>query len=148
MTENLNALSKFLFKIWRDLNFFSEIWFSTCFSGSDWRFISTVNTNTNLLHRGKVEYNVWFRYSRQMYIWKLPCINSLLKLRGTASPQHTFFIKAMDRTLWSIKSGRSTVFLKIHFSENKRKNTLVKNRSLFFNHFVWAARIRRGMEIS
>ena len=42
----------------------------------------------------------------------------------------------MDRTLWSIQSSRSAVFLKTHVSENRRKRTITKLPSVFSKVFA------------
>ena len=62
-------------KLW---NFFSEISFLFCLSSSDWMMISSVNVNTNLFQGGDVEDDVCFIFSRQIYNWKLPHVNSPL----------------------------------------------------------------------
>ena len=42
----------------------------------------------------------------------------------------------MDRTLWSIQSSRSAVFLKTDVSENRRKRTITKLPSEFSKVFA------------
>ena len=86
-------------------------------------------------------------FSRQMYNWNLPHVNSSLNVWGIAIWHHPFFTVVTDRTLWSIKCSKSLVFLIIHFCENKRKRCLVRIPSIFSNVFVWATR-RRAMERS
>ena len=122
-----DALENFNSKSDKFSNFFSESWFSSCFSGSDWMMISSVNVNTNLF-------------------WREVKDNVSLNMSGIALSQHTFSTKVMDRTLWSIKSSRSGVFLKLNFCENIRKRTLVRIPSIFSNVFMWAT--RRAMERS
>ena len=46
--QNLTRCGNFKSKTDKFQNFFSEIWFLSCFSGSDWLMISSVNVNTNL----------------------------------------------------------------------------------------------------
>ena len=108
--------------------------------------ISSVNGNTefNLKRRTKKE---CYRFSRQMYNWKLPHVNSSLNEWGIAILQHTIFTVVSDKSLWSIKCIRSAVFLKIHLCENKRKRSLVRYPSILSNVFVWATR-RRVMDRS
>ena len=91
--------------------------------------------------------NACYRVSRQMDNWKLPHVTSSLNMWGIALWQHTFFTEVTDKTLWSIKFSRPAVFLRIHHCENKRKRSLVRIPSLFFNVFVWATR-RRAIERS
>ena len=86
-------------------------------------------------------------FSRQMYNWNLPHVNSSLSVWGIAIRQHTIFTVVTHRTLWNIKCSKSAVFLKIHLCENKRKRLLVRNPSIFWNVFVWATK-RRVMERS
>ena len=62
-----------------------------------------------------------------MYNPKLPNVDSPLKLGGIALWQHTIFTEALERTLCLIKSSRSSVFLKIHHYEKKRRRNLVLN---------------------
>ena len=88
--------------------------------------ISTVNVNTNLFQREGVKNNVCYRFSRQMYNWKLPHVNLPLSVRWGAIWQHTIVREAMDRTLCSKESSRSAVFAKKQLFENKRKRTLEK----------------------
>ena len=109
--------------------------------------ISSVNVNTNLFWRAELKNNVDYRFSRQMYNRKLPDNISLLNVWGKALWKHTFFTSDMDRFLWSIKSSRPAVLLKIHLCENKRKRSLVGMPSFFSKVFVWATR-RRAVERS
>ena len=83
----------------------------------------------------------------QMDNWKLPHVNSSLNVQGIPLKQHSNFTEVTDRTLWSIKSSRSAVFLKKHFCENKRKRSLVGIQSIFSIVFLWATK-RRAMERS
>ena len=66
--QNHASQKKYFFKIWRDVkfliqnltqcnNFFSEIWFLSCFLGSDWMMISSVNVNTKFFERGESKDN-------------------------------------------------------------------------------------------
>ena len=80
-----------------------------------------------------------------MYNWQLAHVNSSLNMWGIALWQHTTFTVVTDRILWSIKCGRSAIFLEIHLFENKRKRSLVRIPPIFSNVFVWATR-RRAME--
>ena len=101
-------------------NFFYEIWFLSCFSGSDWMMISSVNANTNLFGRGESKDNACYRVSRKMDNWMLPHVSSSLNVWGIALWQHTIFTEVTDKTLWSIKNSRSAVFLRIYLCENKK----------------------------
>ena len=105
--------------------------------------ISSVNEKTNTFLRGEVKHNVCYRFCHRMYNWKLPHVNSPRNVLW----QHNIFKEVMVRTVWSIKSRRSAVFLKLKLCENKWKGTLVKIPSIFSNVFVWATR-RRAMERS
>ena len=109
--------------------------------------ISSVNANTKLFWSGDLKDNACYRFSRQMYNWNLPHVNSSLNVWGRAIWQHTIFTVVTDRTLWSIKCSRSAVFLEIHLCGNKRKRSLVRLPSIFSNVFGWATR-RRAMERS
>ena len=139
-----DALKNFILKSDHNWDVFSEIWFLSCFLGSDWMMIFSVNLNANLFQRGELKDNACFGFSLQMYNWKLPHINSSLNVWGVAIWQHSFFKEVTDGTLWSIKCSRSTVFLKIHLCKNKRKRSLIRVSSFFSNVFVWARR-RRAM---
>ena len=86
-------------------------------------------------------------FIRQMDNWKLPHVNSSLNVWEIALWQHTIFTEITDRTLCSIKSSRSAVFLKKHLRENKWIRFLVRTSSVFSKVFVWATR-RRAMERS
>ena len=130
----------FLFKIWRVVNFsvqnltrckdfnsesdtlwkiFAELWFYLVFRGLiDWWFLLSTLIPT-YFKSGEVKDNACFWFSRQMYNWKLPHVSSLLNVWGIAKWQHTIFTEPMEKTLWSIKSSRSAVFLKIHICESK-----------------------------
>ena len=68
-----------------------------------------------------------------MYNWKMPYVNSPLKVCGIALWLHKIFTEVKDKTLWSIKSSISAVFLKIHLCENKKNFTLVRILSIFSN---------------
>ena len=107
--------------------------------------ISSVNVNTNLFLRGKLKDNMCYRLSHQMYNWKMPHVNSSLNVWGVALWRHTGFTEVVDRTLWSIKSSRLSVCLRIDLCENKRKRTLVGFPSNFSIVFVWATR-RKAMK--
>ena len=130
----------FLFKIWRVVNFsvqnltrcknfnsesdtlwkiFAELWFYRVFRGLiDWWFLLSTLIPT-YFKSGEVKDNACFWFSRQMLNWKLPHVSSLLNVWGIAKWQHTIFTEPMEKTLWSIKSSRSAVFLKIHICESK-----------------------------
>ena len=109
--------------------------------------ISSVNANTKLFWSGELKGNACYRFSRQMYNWSLPHVNSSVNVWGIAIWQHTIFTVVTDRTLWSIKCCRLAVFLEIHLCENKRKRSLVRIPSIYSNVLVWATR-RRTMERS
>ena len=123
-------------------NFFCEGWLLFCFSDSAWKMISTVNVHTTLFPREEVSDNICNIFSRQMYNWKLPHVNPPLNVWGVATWQHTIFTELVDTTLWSTKSGKIAVFLKIQLCENKRTRTLVRTTSVFSNIFVWATKRR------
>ena len=108
--------------------------------------MSTVNVITHMFYREEVKDNVWYRFSRQMYNWKLSHVNSLLNLWGMAIQKHTVFREARDKTMWSKKSIKSTEFLEIHLCENKKNRILVRITSVFSTVFVWATTRRRAME--
>ena len=115
-----DALWKFCFKNTRvrkfyfpksDLfwDFFSEIWFSSCFSGSHWMMISSVNNITKLLKKGELKDTACYRVSRQLYNCKVSHVNSSRHVWIMTT--HNFTV-VRDRTLWSIKCSRSAVFPK------------------------------------
>ena len=56
----------------------SDIWVLSCFWSSDWSKIFSFNVNNNLFWGGKLNDNVCCSFSRQMYNWKLPDVNSSL----------------------------------------------------------------------
>ena len=143
--QNLTRCKNFIWKSDKFQNVFPE--FSSCFSGSDWMTISSVNVFTNLFLGRELKDNACYRVSRRMDNWKLPHVNSSLNVWGTALWQHTIFTEVTDRTLWSIKYGRSAVFVRKHPFENKRKRSLVRIPSFFSNIFDWATR-RRAIERS
>ena len=94
--------------------------------------------------------NVCYRFSRQVYSWKVPLINSPLNVWGIEIWQQTIFTEVTVKTLWSIKSRGSAVCLEINLGGNRRKPTLVRIPSKsknFSNVLVWATR-RRAMERS
>ena len=139
---------KFWFEIWQivRLLFFRKLIFLRFIRF--WLTITSVNAKTNFLLKKVVKDKACLRLSRQMYKWKLPHVYKLLNLWVRAIWQHTIIMEVMYRTLWSIKFGRSAVFLKIHICENKRKRTLVRIPFNFSNIFVWATRRRKAMERS
>ena len=147
LIQNLTRCENFISKSDKFQSVFPEIWFSYCFSGSDWKMISSVNVITNLFLGRELKDNACYRVSRQMDNWKLPHVNSSLNVWGIALWQHTIFTEVTDRTLWSIKYGRSAVFLRKHPCENKRKRSLGRIPSSFSKNFVWATR-RRAIERS
>ena len=81
-----------------------------------------------------------------MYNWKLPHVKKSFNLWAITLWQQTVYTEAMYRTLSSVKSSRSAVFLKIHHSQNKRKRTLVRIAYIFSNVFVWAKKTRIAMD--
>ena len=66
-----------------------------------------------------------------MYSIKLPHVSSLPKVWGIALWQHAKFTEVMERTLWSIKTGRSAVFFNTHLCENKTKSSSNRTPSNF-----------------
>ena len=107
--------------------------------------IPSVNVNTNLFQRGELKVNACCRFSRQVYNWQLPHVNSSLNMWRKALWQHTFFIVVTDKNLWVLKCSRSAVFSEIHICVIKRKHSLVRIPSIFSNVFVSAPR-RRAMK--
>ena len=97
--QNLTRCETFNSKSDKFQKVFSEIWFLSCSSGSDWMMIFSVNVITNLFLRRELEDNACCRVSRQMDNWKLPHVNSSLNVWGIASWQHTISTKVTDRTL-------------------------------------------------
>ena len=68
--------------------------------------------------------------------WKLPHVNSSLNVWGIVLWRHRIFTEVRDRTLRSIKCSRSAVFSKkTHFWRKKRKRSLLRILSMFFNVF-------------
>ena len=132
-----DALESFHSKSDKFHKFFSEIRFLFWLSGSDWMMTSFFNANTSLFLRGELKDNACYRISRQMDNWKLPHVNSSLNLWGIALSQHAISTGVMDRTLWSIKSSRSALFLKLNVCENKRIGNLVRIPSILSNVFLW-----------
>ena len=139
-----DALYKFQSKIWRVVknvfqksdalenfnancdkfrNFFSGSWFLSCFSGFDGMMLTSVNVNTNLFWRREVKDNVCYRFGYGCTTES--CHKSIHRSMCEE--------KRYDKTLWSKKSGRSAVFLKINLCENKRKRTLARILFFFFN---------------
>ena len=108
---------------------------------------TSVSLNNKFFSRGKLKDNACYGFSRQMYNWNLPHVNSSLNFWGIAIRKHTVFTVLTDKTLWSIKCSRSAVFLKTHLCENKRKRSLVTIPFTFSNVFVSATK-RRSMERS
>ena len=49
------AFENFNWKLDKFQNFFSEIWFSFCFSGSDWMMISSVNVKTKIFLKRRIK---------------------------------------------------------------------------------------------
>ena len=113
-----------------------------------WTTTSSVNDNTILLWTKEVKDNVCYRFSCQMYNWKLQHVNSPLNLWEIALWQRTILTTAIDRTLWSLRTSRSAVFLKMNICANKKKRTLVGIPSSFSNIIAWATRERRAIERS
>ena len=140
--QNLKRCENFDLQSDKFQNFFSEILFLSCFSGSDLMMISTANVNNNLFQRGELKENACFIVSRQMDKWKLPHFSSSLNVWGIALWQHTNFAEVTDRTLRSLKYSRSAVFFRKHLCENERKRSLVRIPLIFSNVFVWATRMR------
>ena len=109
--------------------------------------ISSVTVNSNVFEKGELKDNACYRFSRRMYKWNLPQVNLSLKVWGVALWQHKISTVVTDRTLWSIKCSRSSLFLKLKLCWNRRKRSLVKIPSIFSYGFVWATR-RKAMERS
>ena len=109
--------------------------------------IFSVNLNTKINLKRRIKRNACNRFGHQMYNWNLPHVNSSLNVWGIAIWQHAICTVFTDKSLWSIKCGRSAVLLKIHLCENKRKRSLVRIPSIFSKVFVWATR-RRAMDRS
>ena len=82
-----------------------------------------------------------------MYNWRMPHVNSSLNVWGVALWRHTSFTEVVDRTLWSIKPNRLSVFLRKNLCEKKSKRTSVGFPSIFSIVFVWATR-RKAMKRS
>ena len=61
-------------------DYFYKLLSSHCFSGSDGMMLSTVSVNTKLFQRREVQEKVCYRYSHQIYTWRLPHVNSLVNL--------------------------------------------------------------------
>ena len=143
--QNLTRCKIFNSKSVKFWNFFSEIWFISCLSSSDWRWY-LLSTLIPTYFKEENWKTMRFLVSRHMDNWKLPHNNnSSLDVRGMPSWQHTILTEGTDRTLWSIKCSSSAVFLKTHICENKRKSSSVRILAIFSNVFVWATR-RRAME--
>ena len=77
-----------------------------------------------------------------MYNWNLPHVNSSLNMWGIALLQHTSFTVVTEKTQWSIKCGKSAVFVEIRLRENKRKRSSVRIPSKLSIVSVWATRTR------
>ena len=75
--QNLTRCENFISKSDKFQNFSSENWFLSCYSGFDWKMISSVIFITNLIQRGELKHNACYRVSRQMDSWKLPHSNHL-----------------------------------------------------------------------
>ena len=118
----------------------------SCFSGPVWMMTSSVSVITKIFLGTEVKDKVCYRFSHQMYNWKLPHVNLAFNLWGISIWQNTNFTEAMDRTLWSTKPSRSAWLLRIYLCENKRKRTLVRTQSIFSNVFTWATRRSRTIE--
>ena len=80
--------------------------------------------------RGETKDKLCSRFSGQLYNWNLPHLNSSLDVCGIALWQHTTSKNITDRTLWSIISSKSRVFLEIHLLENQSKRSVVKIPSI------------------
>ena len=76
--ENSNSKSD---KLWV---FFAEIWFSSCFWGSNWMMFSSVSVKSNLNQKREFNENVCYRLSSQMYNWNLPHVNLPRNVWGNA----------------------------------------------------------------
>ena len=107
---------------------------------------TSVNNDTILLSGSYSKEKVCYRISCQMHNWKTPHVNSPPNMWGIAIWQRTTFTEVTEN-LWSKKCNRSSVFLKTHLCENKRKRSLVRIPSIFSIAFVWATS-RRAMERS
>ena len=89
---------KLWFKIWQVAKVFlrNMIWFLSCLSLFDRKIVSIVNVKTKLFWRGELKDNDCYRFSRHMYIWKLPQVISPLNLERLVLWQTLF-----SQRLWT-----------------------------------------------
>ena len=84
----------------------------------------------------KKQNKVCSRFCRQLYLRKLPIVNSFLNLRVKTLLQHTIFENAIDRTLWILKRSKSIVFLNKDNCKNRRRRASDIIPSIFFSFRV------------